>query len=377
MSWEARPFAEVALDVTGGNLKTKQNEYAEKGAYPIIDQGKSLIGGYTDDEEKVCKAELPVIIFGDHTKAFKFVDFPFCLGADGTKVLRPKSGADPKYLYYALQIAHIPDAGYSRHFKYLKEARIPLPPLGEQKRIAAILDQADALRRLRQRTIDRLNTLGQAIFHEMFGDLIANERGFDFVAVGDVIDGFETGKNLAEDPDANRANGYRVLKISAVTSGTFKPDESKPLPLEYEPPESHIVRDGDLLFSRANTAQLIGATAFARTDDSNLVLPDKLWRFVWKANSLVLPEFVKELFSSSPFRYEIGKRSSGTSGSMKNIGKQKVMTIEFGLPSMDLQEEFSRKLAAANNQAKANRKLLRTTDDLFASLQNRAFRGEL
>lgn len=282
----------------------------------------------------------------------------------------------PRFQNYILGLGgRAAQAGFNK--KDLERTTIPIPPLDEQKRIAAILDQADALRHLRQRAIDRLNTLGQAIFHEMFGDLIANERGFDFVAVGDVIDGFETGKNLAEDPDAKRADGYRVLKISAVTSGTFKPEESKPLPLEYDPPESHIVRDGDLLFSRANTAQLIGATAFARTDDSNLVLPDKLWRFVWKANSLVLPEFVKELFSSSPFRYEIGKRSSGTSGSMKNIGKQKVMTIEFGLPRMDLQKEFSRKLAATNKQAEANRKLLQTSDDLFGSLQIRAFRGEL
>lgn len=259
----------------------------------------------------------------------------------------------------------------------IKQLSVPLPPLEEQKRIAGILDQADALRHLRTRAQSRLNTLGQATFHEMFGDLVVNDSGFDPVTVGDVIDGFETGKNLAEDPDAKRAEGYRVLKISAVTSGIFKPEESKPLPLDYEPPHSHIVRDGDLLFSRANTAQLIGATAFARTDKTNLVLPDKLWRFVWKPDSPVLPEFVEALFSSPAFRYEIGKRSSGTSGSMKNVGKQKVLGIAFGLPNMRLQKDFARKLSASNAHADASKRLVSVSNELFASLKHRAFRGEL
>ena len=177
------------------------------------------------------------------------------------------------------------------------ELKIPLPPLSEQKRIAGILDQADALVRLRRRALEKLNTLGQAIFHEMFGDPIANELGFPTTEVGDVIAGFETGKNIAEDPDDQQIEGYRVLKISAVTSGVFKPQESKPLPVNYEPPASHIVTNGDLLFSRANTAQLIGATAFVRTQSKNLVLPDKLWRFIWKPESEVLPVYVKALFS--------------------------------------------------------------------------------
>ena len=259
----------------------------------------------------------------------------------------------------------------------LKELKVPLPPLEDQKRIARILDQADALRRLRQTAITKLNALGQSIFYEMFGDLIANERGFKPVLVGDVIEGFETGKNLAEDPDARRQDGYRILKISAVTSGTFKPEESKPLPLNYEPPAAHIVRDGDLLFSRANTAQLIGATAFVRTKSAHFVLPDKLWRFIWKRDSKILPVFVKALFSSPAFRYEIGKRSSGTSGSMKNISKRKVMTIPLGLPNIELQQEFSRRVSVANGQADANHLLLEMSEKLFASLQHRAFKGNL
>lgn len=255
--------------------------------------------------------------------------------------------------------------------------KIPLPPLEEQKRIAAILDQADALRRLRRRALDRINTLGQAIFHEMFGDLVGNERQYPSREIGDVIAGFDTGKNLAQDPNADADAIHRVLKISAVTSGVFKPEESKPLPHSYRPPASHIVHDDDLLFSRANTTALIGATAFVRGAKGDLVLPDKLWRFKWKNASLVLPKFMKALFSSPAFRYEIGKRSTGTSGSMKNIGKKKVLTIVVGIPTLLEQEIYCQKLDAIETVLNSQTLAAMNAQSLFTTLQNRAFRGDL
>ena len=139
MTWEMVPFSAVLTDATGGNIKTKQSDYLPVGAFPIVDQGKEVIGGYSNNEQCLCKVNGPVIIFGDHTKVLKFVDFDFCLGADGTKVLKIIDGIDAKYIFYALQRVRIPNAGYSRHFKFLKEAKLPLPPLPEQKRIVAIL----------------------------------------------------------------------------------------------------------------------------------------------------------------------------------------------------------------------------------------------
>lgn len=254
---------------------------------------------------------------------------------------------------------------------------IPLPPLEEQKRIAAILDQADVLRSLRRRALDRLNTLGQAIFHEMFGDLVANPKALPRRAIGDVIEGFETGKNIAEDPDESATNGARVLKVSAVTSGTFKPWESKPLPEDYVPPPSHYVKDGDLLFSRANTEQLIGATAVVTGGRDNLVLPDKLWRFRWRSPSEVDLRFIQGLFRSSAFRDEIRKRSSGTSGSMKNIGQAKVLAIEFGCPDIEAQARYRTVVTEIDTRLQQVSVSANHAQTLFASLQHRVFRGEL
>lgn len=126
--WKILPFDDVVSDETGGNIKTLQSQYMPTGEYPIIDQGRGFIAGYTDDASCLCKAGLPAIVFGDHTKIFKFVDFPFCLGADGTKILRTNGSVCPKYLYHFLSQVDIPDAGYSRHFKYLKRTQIPPPP---------------------------------------------------------------------------------------------------------------------------------------------------------------------------------------------------------------------------------------------------------
>ena len=83
-----------------------------------MDQGKELVAGYTNDESRLCRAQLPVIVFGDHTRCFKYVDFPFCMGADGVKVLRPKIDADVKYLYHYLRQLRLTAGGYDRHFKY-------------------------------------------------------------------------------------------------------------------------------------------------------------------------------------------------------------------------------------------------------------------
>ncbi|MBK9437652.1 MAG: restriction endonuclease subunit S [Chloracidobacterium sp.] len=126
----------------------------------------------------MCKAELPVIVFGDHAKCLKFIDFPFALGADGVKVLRPKINANPKYLYYVLKSLRITDAGYSRHFKFLRRNEIPLPPLEHQRRIAEVIDRADTLRQRRLLAIQKLNTLLRSVFLDMFGDPVTNPKGW-------------------------------------------------------------------------------------------------------------------------------------------------------------------------------------------------------
>ena len=124
--------------------KIQARDYGLSGRYPIVDQGKNLIAGWTDDDSGLISTNLPVVIFGDHTRAFKFVDFPFVRGADGTQVLKPKTGIDPLFFYYACKTVDLPSRGYNRHFKALKDKEIPTPPLGEQRNIACTLRKIDS-----------------------------------------------------------------------------------------------------------------------------------------------------------------------------------------------------------------------------------------
>lgn len=254
--------------------------------------------------------------------------------------------------------------------------KVPLPQLNEQRRIAAILDKADALRRKRHRAIGLLESLTNSIFMERFGDLIGSNK-YSRGTIADWVEDFDTGKNLAPDPDARTTGGYRVLKVSAVTKGIFLPDEAKPLPENYEPPTAHLVHTGDLLFSRANTAELVGATAYVESECDDLVLPDKIWRFVWRKNNPPNPRFVHALFSTPPFRRELSKRATGTSGSMKNISKDKVLSIGVALPRRDEQEEFVSKQDALRGVMRSAVLQARLIEEQFSSLQHRAFSGQL
>jgi len=94
----------------------------------VVDQGISKIAGYCDDEDVVYKTDLPMILFGDHTRVFKFLDFPFATGADGTRLLKPNAEiADPLFLYYGLRNLNIPNRGYNRHYSLLREQVLLMP----------------------------------------------------------------------------------------------------------------------------------------------------------------------------------------------------------------------------------------------------------
>lgn len=254
---------------------------------------------------------------------------------------------------------------------------IPVPPMPEQERIVKLLDEADQLRKLRSQADRRTTNLIPALFHEMFGDPMDNPKGWDVHPVASFVTELFGGRNVNPAGANETAGRFRVLKVSAVTRGDFRPEESKPVPAAYEPPPSHFVRPGDLLFSRANTTELVAATSFVFETPPNLLLPDKLWRFVWKEPRTVEPLFVWWLFQAASVRRELGQRATGTGGSMKNISKPKVMTLEVPVPPLPLQKEFAQRVteirALETKQAASRTRL----DVLFESMLHRAFNDEL
>lgn len=139
-NWCWVKYDSIIENLSSSTKKIKQKEYLKEGIYPVIDQGSSLIGGYTNDENLLYDGELPVIIFGDHTRCVKYVDFKFAQGADGVKVLKPKGDIDIKYIYYLMLNLELPNKGYSRHYKFLREAKFQIPPLAEQERIVNMIE---------------------------------------------------------------------------------------------------------------------------------------------------------------------------------------------------------------------------------------------
>ena len=297
----------------------------------------------------------------------------------GFKSLVPNPALlDARYLARWLRASkgYLQALGTGATFKEVSKAvvarvEIPIPPLDEQRRVAAILDQADVLRSMRGQTLELLATVTQATFLSMFGN---PDDVTDTVRFGQVA-GLAGGRNLvADDPDVR--SKFRVLKISAVTTGHFRPSESKPLPPAYVPPVAHLVRSGDLLMSRANTAELVGAVAHVGVMPHNLVLPDKIWRFEWRDERSV-PIFYQALFSTPAIRRRVSQMASGTGGSMKNVSKAKLELLELPRIEVDQQREFAARVERIHAQRALAQRSLASLDELFASLQASAFSGAL
>ena len=140
-SWLKLPFENCLNEKTGGYKKLKKNDLRKSGKIPVVDQGERFITGYTNDESNLYQGGLPAVIFGDHTRRIKYIDFDFAVGADGTKILHPFEALSPKFFYHYLKALSLESQGYSRHYRFLKQIEVPIPPIIEQHRIVAKLER--------------------------------------------------------------------------------------------------------------------------------------------------------------------------------------------------------------------------------------------
>lgn len=139
-SWEWTPSTYPAYGISGAGKQIKTKDVLETGLFPVVDQGKALVRGYCNDSDKVLRVSDPLIVFGDHTRKTKLIDFDFVVGADGVKILQPV-GIDASYYHIALQWLPLKNRGYARHYRLLRSSFVPLPPVAEQRRIVAKVDE--------------------------------------------------------------------------------------------------------------------------------------------------------------------------------------------------------------------------------------------
>ncbi|WP_219605097.1 restriction endonuclease subunit S, partial [Vibrio parahaemolyticus] len=304
-------------------------------------------------------------------------------------IVRPKfNKIDERYLYHWVsspkiqhairycgrQTTNISNLDVER----FKELEIPLPPLAEQERIASILDKADAIRRKRQQAIELADDFLRAVFLDMFGDPVENPKGWKVKSLSEGIESISSGWSAKGENYPCDKDNYGVLKISAVTSGKFRPEENKFVYAEDIPEGKTLIypKKGDLLFSRANTRELVAATCIVPADYNNIFLPDKLWN-VKTIDDELLPEFLNYLIWQPRFKETLTSQATGTSGSMLNISKAKFQNTDAIFPPVKIQEKFTSVYWKMQETIQRMEDASIDSRKIFMSLSQKAFSGEL
>jgi type I restriction enzyme S subunit len=292
------------------------------------------------------------VLFGKLRPYLRKIALPEGDGCSSTELVpllpNPKH-LDRSYLFHWLRRSTVINAVMAKNtgarmpradMNVLLALPFPVPPLDEQRRIVALLDRAAEIRHRAEAARAKAHAISPALFLDTFGDPATNPKGWPILPLGVVIERMTGGKNLLA---GNGSSRYRIMKVSAVTSGVLRPEESKPAPDGYEPAPEHLVREGDFLFSRANTSELVGAVAMAHSPPEDLLLPDKVWRIEWDRNRIA-PEYAYSLLRTSEIRRIFATIASGTSDSMKNISQAKLSRVPIGVPPMTLQTTFAKQV---------------------------------
>lgn len=362
------PFSAALLDVSGGNIKVPKSEYLHSGAFPVIDQGKEFASGYTNETKALFRgADLPVIIFGDHTRVFKYVDEPFAMGADGIKVLKPKQGYHPKFIFHALRQLRIPDAGYDRHFKYLRRTQIPVIPIEQQKRVATILDSADAVRAKRRASIALLDAFLGSVFLDMFGDPATNPKGWPLNTCGELCERITVG--IVVKP----ASYYRPTGIPALRSLNIKPNRIVLENLVFFSEQDNKTRlaktrlkTGDVVLVRTGQP---GTAAVVPKNCDGINAIDLL--IASPTQDKLHPEYLAQFFNSSE-----GKRfvlASQRGQIQQHFNVEMLRKAKVPTPPLHLQEHFAAIIYRYRKLLEIYETNALQMDNLFKSLQQQAF----
>lgn len=278
--------------------------------------------------------------------SLNIADGDCCIGRGLAALTVNESMCIQRYLWYVLlgKVDELNSKGTGSTFKaiskkVLEDTKIFLPSLAEQRKIAVELDQISALINKRRQQLEKLDLLVKAKFVEMFGDPVTNPKKWSITKVGEVIESIDSGWSGNGTQRERKEGEIAVLKVSAVTKGYFIPSECKVLDDQKQVKKFIFPQKGDLLFSRANTREMVGATAIVREDYPDLILPDKLWkiRFMDMANVI----YMKYILSSQHIRSQFSAISTGTSGSMYNVSMEKFRNVQIPMPEIEIQNQFS------------------------------------
>lgn len=354
-----RPFEKCIKKVKYTN-KIANKDFKEEGRFPIVSQEEVFISGYWDNPADVFHVESPVVIFGDHSRHIKYVDFDFVIGADGVKILAPVEDIDAKYLYYYLRNLRIKSLGYSRHYKVLKEMSVPVTSMIEQRRIVAELDLLSGIIEKKNAQLHTLDELAITIFYEMFGNPVSNDKAWDSEKMKDIA------PQKAYSGHIPTNNGMQwLLNLDMVESQTGKIIEK-------------------VLFSSADIAN--STTTF----NEDNILYSKLRPYL---NKVVIPDepgyctselvpllpkkgvinriFLAYLLRSKFFVDYINTRVAGAK--MPRVTMPDFWGFDIIIPPLKLQESFAEKISAIEKQKSLIRTSLSPAENLLAARMDKYF----
>ena len=358
-------------------------DYKLSGSYPIIDQGKNLIAGWTDDDSGLISTNLPVVIFGDHTRAFKYVDFPFVRGADGTQLLKPKAGIDPLFFYYACRAVDLPSRGYNRHFKALKEKGIPTPPLGEQRNIARTLQRIDDAISLQDEQLRVLTDMKRTTMRTLFTRGLRGEAQKE-TEIGPVPESWDV-VHLGTLGRIGNGSTPRKATSEYWTGGTYpwltsakvydrNIVEADQFVTEFALAECHLprIKLGAVLIAITGQGKTLGHCAVL---DMEATINQHL-AYVDVDNTIAHSSFVRGYLET---QYDLFRQVGAGGGSTKGaLTCAFLRSFPIPLPSvLDEQREIVAILDAIDRKIDLHRRKRAVLDDLFKTLLHKLMTGEI
>lgn len=332
--WTYKSF-EDCIEKVKYTTKLQSKDYLANGDYPIVSQEEELISGYWNNAADVFHAERPLVVFGDHTRVLKYVDFDFVLGADGVKILLPIEDLRAKFLYYYLKWYNVPNLGYSRHYKLLKDITLPIPPISIQESIVRELDAIHGILEKKQEQLRELDNLAQAIFYEMFGDLITNPMGWEMRDFEDCIE--------------------KVKYTSKIQSRDYKTRGTYPIISQEEELISGYWDNKEDVFDVSEPIVIFG--------DHTRVLKYIDFSFVLGADGVKILQPIRDI--NALFLFHFLK-----SYNIPNLGYSRhyklLKEISIPLPPLSLQQSFAAKIEAIEAQKQAVQQSIREVEALLA-----------
>ena len=374
-NWCVDQFTQL-IEVCSNHNKVQKTFYKDKGMFPIVDQGQEFIAGYTDDSSQLYSEKLPVIIFGDHTRIIKYVDFQFATGADGVQLIRPKcSKLDSKFFYYALCNIPIRNEGYARHYKLLKETNIVYPSsLEEQKKIAAILSSVDDAIQAMQAVIDQTRRVKQGLLQQLLTRGIGHTR-FKQTEIGDIPETWKvttTGQictSIVPGRDKPKCFNGDIPWLTISDIDGLKVNESKS-GLKVTKQELQRV-NGKIVPKDAVLMTCVGTFGIVAVAGRELVMNQQLHGFV--CGSEALPLYLCLVLQTKESEM---KTISGQT-TIPYLNKAKCESIRVPLPPIIEQNQIVDKIVSIEENINANKKYLDSLSSLKRGLMQDLLTGRM